>query len=437
VIYTSGSTGKPKGVMIEHRCVVNLSADQIRRFSVTPQDRVLQFSSLSFDASVYELFMALLSGAALVLINERVIRDEQAFTAYLQEKSVTMLVAPPSYLAAVDLERLDFLRVLVTGGEDAIPKHALQCSRFAHYYNSYGPTECTVAATTYAVSGADAQAQRIPIGKPIANTQVYILDQHGQLVPLGVEGEICIGGAGLARGYLNQPALTREKFIPNPFAPGERLYRTGDTGRFTPGGDLEFLGRKDKQVKLRGYRIELGEIESALLSHALVTNAAAKITKSRNGESHLTAYVAAKQNIEPAELRLYLKKLIPDYMVPAYLAVLPELPVTTSGKVDVQALPDIEAAVPDYIPPGNEAEENIVLIWEQVLEKAKIGVNNNFFEIGGDSLKLMKVYRLLSVKYPDTLQVTDLFKYHTVQLLGQFLNEKSSSGTSGTNVLVL
>ncbi|WP_429385033.1 amino acid adenylation domain-containing protein, partial [Mucilaginibacter sp. UYCu711] len=267
VIYTSGSTGVPKGVMIQHKGNVNMSVDQIDQFEVTQQDKILQFASVSFDASVSELFMAFYAGAALVLMSKEMIQDAANFASNLVRTGVSVVTLPPAYLRNLQLDDLKFLRVLITAGEAADVHQAAYLSSFLNYYNAYGPTECSVCVSIYKVDPADKVKSRIPIGKPVANTRMYILDEAKELVPAGIPGELYVAGAGLAKGYLNLPELTAEIFTNNPFNEDEKLYRTGDIVRELPDGNIEFLGRRDDQIKLRGYRVELGEIENTLRQH--------------------------------------------------------------------------------------------------------------------------------------------------------------------------
>jgi amino acid adenylation domain-containing protein/FkbM family methyltransferase len=272
IVYTSGSTGQPKGVMIEHRSTINMALNLFERFELLPSDRLLQFASLSFDACVAEIFTAILNGAALVVFEEKVVKDGRKFLESLAQQKVSAAVLPPAYLSAIDIDKLN-LRVIVTAGEAMNPKDALRCKRYSKVFNGYGPTECAVAATTYKISDGDANRSAMPIGSALANTKVYILDDNMNPVPVGVAGEICIAGVSVARGYLNQPALTKQKFLDDPFVPGNRMYRTGDLGRFINNKDIEFIGRKDNQVKVRGFRIELDEIENVLRQHPSVENA--------------------------------------------------------------------------------------------------------------------------------------------------------------------
>ncbi len=351
IIYTSGSTGLPKGVMIEHSGFLNMSLHQIKAFGVSDSDRVLQFASASFDAALSEVFMALLAGAAIVVVRKETMYDPLLFVRYLEEKRVTCVTLPPVYLNALDKESLNTVTTIITAGEAPNTGDAVSLSGRKHYFNAYGPTEISVCATIERVSPNGDYRRNIPIGKPISNTAIYILDDSLNLVPIGIPGEICISGAGLARGYLNRPELTLEKFVRHPFRVGERLYRTGDIGRWLPEGVLEWLGRNDDQVKIRGYRIELGEIKNALLRHASVKDAIViaggrdvEPASGRHGTEELTAYFTARERLEPADLISYLGRFLPSYMVPLYLIQLEDIPMTAHGKVDRKALANSRAS---------------------------------------------------------------------------------------------
>ncbi|GJM33280.1 MAG: non-ribosomal peptide synthetase [Saprospiraceae bacterium] len=297
VIYTSGSTGKPKGVMIEHQSFINMSLDQIRRFGICPDDQVLQFASLSFDASVSEIFMALFAGAGLVMIAKKDITDPDRFLNYLKQQEVSVVTFPPAYLNTIKGADLSFLRVIITAGEAAIPADAAYYAGQTNYFNAYGPSECSVCVSMYKMKTSETVDHQVPIGTPVANLEVYVLDEQLRLVPIGVEGEICVSGTGLARGYLNRPELTAERFITHPFKPGERLYKTGDVGRWSIDGNLIFGGRKDDQVKIRGYRIELGEIEHVLRSNTEIDDAVA-VVKGEGVDKKIVAYYKPQKKVE-------------------------------------------------------------------------------------------------------------------------------------------
>ncbi|MFH0993937.1 MAG: amino acid adenylation domain-containing protein [Pseudomonadota bacterium] len=398
VIYTSGSTGRPKGVMIAHSGFLNMSLHQIRAFGVSKADRVLQFASASFDAALSEIFMALLAGAAVVVVRKETICDPLLFVNYLEEKRVTNMTLPPVYLNALDKARLNTVTTIITAGEAPNTGDAVFLSSRKNYFNAYGPTEISVCATIERVSPDGDYRRNIPIGKPIANTSIFILDDSLRLVPIGIPGEICISGAGLARGYLNRPELTAEKFVTHPLRAGERLYRTGDLGRWLPDGNLEWLGRNDDQVKVSGYRIELGEIKNALLRHASVKDAIV-LAVGREPEE-LAAYFTAREPLEPADLRSHLGGFLPNYMVPRYMIQLEDFPMTANGKVDRKALSDPRAyqSASGDAPAGprSDLEKWMLALWQEVLGKQVVGIHENFFDSGGNSLRSLQLISRIS-----------------------------------------
>jgi amino acid adenylation domain-containing protein len=354
MIYTSGSTGKPKGTLLEHRGLCNLAAAQKAAFAVDASARVLQFSSLSFDASVWETFMALVNGAALVLAEADRLASPPALQRLLQEQRVTHATLPPSVLLVLPAEDLPDLRVLVAAGEACPEELVARWGRGRCFFNAYGPTETTVCATLYAC--APEQSGPPPIGRPLPNFRVHVVDERLQPVPVGVPGELLIGGAGLARGYHNRPDLTAEKFIPDPFSkiPNARLYRSGDLARYRPDGNVEFLGRIDHQVKLRGFRIELGEIEANLLRHPGVRQTAVVVA---GIPERLVAFLVPTEENSPEtdELRAFLRASLPEYMLPnAYLSI-EALPLSPSGKVDRRSLAgQVETHNPRYRAQGRQ-----------------------------------------------------------------------------------
>ena len=410
IIYTSGSTGLPKGVMIEHSSFLNMSFHQMRTFWVSDSDRVLQFSSASFDAALWEVFMALLVGAAIVVVRKETIDDPLLFVRYLEEKRVTFVTLPPAYLNTLDKEKLNTVTTIITAGEAPNTGDAVFLSGRKNYFNAYGPTEISVCATIERVSPDGDYRRNIPIGKPISNAAIYILDDSLNLVPIGIPGEICISGAGLARGYLNRPELTLEKFVRHPFRVGERLYRTGDIGRWLSDGTLEWLGRNDDQVKIRGYRIELGEIRNAMLRHASVKDAIViaggqdvEPASSRHGTEELTAYFTARERLEPADLRSHLGRFLPNHMTPRYLVQLEDIPMTAHGKVDRKTLADHRSKISfdqksDDAPvsPRSDLEKWMLYLWRELLGNQDIGIHDNFFDSGGNSLRSLQLISRIS-----------------------------------------
>jgi amino acid adenylation domain-containing protein len=434
MIYTSGSTGKPKGALNTHRGICNRLLWMQDRYRLAPEDCVLQKTPFSFDVSVWEFFWPLLAGARLVVARPGGHQDRDYLAELIASRGVTTLHFVPSMLQLFldgDVEKCAPLRQVFCSGE-ALP-HALQERFFARsgaeLHNLYGPTEAAVDVTFWPCERGGA-LRTVPIGRPIARTQIYILDRHLGPVPVGVAGELFIGGEGLARGYWKRPALTAERFIPNPFgAPGSRLYRTGDSARFLPGGAIEYLGRLDHQVKVRGFRVELGEIEAALAAHPAVREAVVTAADER-----LVACVVPLAGQAPgaAELRRFLQASLPDYMLPAAFVFLSALPLGPNGKLDRRALPapgaDGRAGVESaYEPPRGEAERIIGDIWKEVLQIEKAGIDDNFFELGGHSLLLARVHERLQQAFGARLALAELFRFPTIRSLARHLGAPESA----------
>jgi len=407
VTYTSGSTGKPKGVMIENRSVVNVLTSFIKTYGLSAADRLLQQTSISFDVSVNEIFPILCVGGVVVLPNKDEVLDLGRLTRLIAEHRVTIIGAAPSLLAALNGENHDLstLRLILSGGEALSYNDVDRLLKSTMVTNGYGPTETTICALSYDLDpqGLGKEAT-IPIGKPLMNYKVYILDKHLECMPVGSPGELCISGVGLARGYLNAPELTAESFVPNPFTPGERLYRTGDLAKWLSDGNIEFLGRIDDQVKIRGIRIEPAEIEVSLDEHEAVRKTVVMAREDQRGDKGLVAYVVLDREPAPTinELRGFLKQKLPGYMAPSAFVFLEALPLTPSGKVDRQALP-----APDYdrarlgdtfVAPRTSLETIIAEIWQDVLGVDRVGRYDNFFDLGGHSLLSMQVIARLEKK---------------------------------------
>jgi amino acid adenylation domain-containing protein len=394
VIYTSGSTGLPKGTMLAHRGLCNLTDVQRRQFFLQEGKRVLQFSALSFDASVWEVFQALRNGATICLARQEVLAAGAELVELMQEQRITTATLPPSLLSVLPETDLPHLETLISAGEHCSGEIVARWSPGRRFFNAYGPTETTVCASMHLVQSGREYPQGPSIGMPIANFQLYVLDANLLPAPVGVPGELFVGGAGLARGYLRRPALTAERFIPNPFSsePGQRLYRTGDLVRYLSSGDVEFLGRIDHQVKLRGFRIELGEIEAVLRGHPQVDDAVVLAQGDDLVSVRLAAYVVAQDGAAPTvgDLRDYLRSKLPEYMTPAYIIVLDAFPLTPSGKIDRKALPAPDASrlqqETPYVAPRTPVEEQLTLISAELLGLEQVGVDDNFFELGGHSL---------------------------------------------------
>ncbi|MEH2001260.1 MAG: amino acid adenylation domain-containing protein [Nostoc sp.] len=435
VIYTSGSTGKPKGVMLSHCNLCNHMFWMQATFPLTQADKVLQKTPFSFDASVWEFYAPLLVGGQLLLAQP----GGHADTAYLKELiaqgQVTTVQFVPSLLQILieqgGLETCHSLKQIFCGGE-ALPvalQEKVLSNLNVNLHNLYGPTEACIDATFWTCKpGIDRQV--VPIGRPIANTQIYILDKYLQPVTVGVPGELHIGGSGLARGYLNRPELTKEKFIPNPFedAGRSKLYKTGDLARYLPDGNIEYIGRIDNQVKIRGFRIELGEIETALSKHNDVQASCVIAHENTSGDKRLVAYVVPHQHCTPiiSELRQFLKAKLPDYMVPNAFVMLEEMPLTPNGKVDRRALPtpDLHSELKDkYIAPRTPIEEMLAQIWSQVLKVEQVGIHDNFFELGGHSLLATQLVSRIRDRFKVQLPLRELFNAATIAELAQSIGK--------------
>ncbi|HEV2150064.1 MAG TPA: amino acid adenylation domain-containing protein [Longimicrobiaceae bacterium] len=411
VIYTSGSTGAPKGAVAAHRGVPNLARAQAGRFGIDAASHVLQFASFSFDAAVSELFATLLSGATLVLATREETLPGPGLLDTLRRERITVVTLPPSVLAALEPDGLPELRMIVSAGEAVGAAVVERWSAGRTFVNAYGPTEATVCATTAA---CEADGRTPPIGRPLENVRVYVLDARREPVPVGLPGELFVGGVGVARGYLHRPELTAERFVPDPFgAGGGRLYRTGDWVRWRADGTLEYLGRLDEQVKVRGFRIEPAEVESALSAHPGVREARVVVREDEPGEKRLVAYLVGEAAADG--LREHLRGRLPEYMVPAAFVTLDRLPLTPHGKLDRKALPAPEYATAGdrYVAPSNRVEEILAGIWAEVLGLERVGVNESFFELGGDSILCIQV---VSCARREGLEITppQMFEYQTI-----------------------
>ncbi|MEG4294214.1 amino acid adenylation domain-containing protein, partial [Microcoleus sp. C2C3] len=423
LIYTSGSTGRPKGVMVEHKGLCNLAQAQIQTFGLTSDSRVLQFASFSFDASIWEIIMAFGSGGTLYLGTKNSLLPGKPLIEQLKNYGITHITLPPSALAVMAGSELPTLQTIIVAGEACSAELIKQWSVGRNFFNAYGPTEATVCATIAKCTNDE----KVNIGKAIANTQVYLLDGNLQPVPVGVSGELHIGGVGLARGYFNRPELTREKFINNPFGSG-RLYKTGDLARYLSDGNIEYLGRIDHQVKIRGFRIELGEIEALLSLHDDVQLCCIIVREDTPSNERLVAYVVPQKDVTLTtdELRQFLTDKLPGFMVPAAFVILESLPLTPNGKVDRRALPapDLQQELSDYVIPNTEVEKIIADIWQKALAIEKVGIYNNFFELGGNSLLLVKINQQLQKELGLDVSIVDMFNYQTISSLSQYLNIK-------------
>lgn len=447
VIYTSGSTGRPKGVLITHSNVTRLLDATQHWFEFGEHDVWALFFSYAFDFSVWEIWGALLYGGRLVVVPHPTNRSPELFRELLRRENVTVLNQTASafrHLMLVDgsSERVDFpaLRLVIFGGE-TLDFHSLE-SWFADHgdekpklVNMYGITETTVHVTYRVVTAHDVETMAgSMIGREMPDLRLYILDPQFQLLPAGIPGEMYVGGEGLARGYLNQPALTAERFIPDPFCaePSARLYRTGDLARHLPGGDIEYLGRLDHQVKIRGYRVELGEIEAVVSRHPAVREAVV-LARDAGGEQSLVAYLACHGQTNPTvtELRAFMQSLLPDYMVPSSYVFLDSMPLTTNGKVDRKALPEPDTIRPNleetFVAPTGAVESALAEIWAQVLGLERVGVHDNFFDLGGHSLLLMQLHGKLNEKFQTDISLVELFEYSTVYAQAKWLSKQGSA----------
>src|ERR1051326_1295259 len=427
VIYTSGSTGKPKGVQVTHRALVNLVNSMRREPGLNESDRLLAVTSLSFDIAGFELWLPLIVGARIEIADRETASDGAALRARVESDQVTVLQATPAtfrLLLEAGWTRSPNLKIVV-GGEAFSRDFADQLlDRAAAVWNGYGPTETTVYSTMHRLR----KGEPVLIGRPVANTQIYILDRHLQPLPIGAVGEIFIGGDGVAVGYLNRPELTKERFLTNPFGAG-RIYRSGDLGRFQPDGTIEYLGRNDFQVKLRGYRIELGEIETAITSHPAVRQTVVVAQEVAAGDQRLVAYLTAREHPpSPDELRAHVRAKLPEYMVPALFILLDALPLTATGKIDRKALPAPDATYVDPmlsedITPRTDGERRIAAIFAEVLRLPSVSRNDNFFELGGHSWLLLQMQSRLMRSSGIQVRLQKVFQAPTVAELAALIGE--------------
>ena len=436
VIYTSGSTGKPKGVQIPHTNVVNFLKSMEVEPGLTESDTLLAVTSISFDIAVLELYLTLITGARLVLVSRQVARDGQELRERLAATDTTVMQATPAtwrMLLASEWQGSSKLKILC-GGE-ALPCDLAKqlLTKGAALWNLYGPTETTIWSTVYKVKPTKPSSVLVPIGRPIANTTIYLLDPQGKPVPIGIPGELNIGGAGLARGYLNRPELTREKFISNSFAylnhQPTRVYRTGDLARYLLDGTIEYIGRIDHQVKIRGFRIELGEIEALISRHQQVQQAVVIAREDKPGNKRLVAYLLTQVSLDDIlhELRNLLETKLPNYMVPSVFVQLEALPLTPNGKIDRSALPAPDMSSSSlknsFVAPRNSIEEELAKIWAQVLNLQQVGVYDNFFELGGNSLLVTQVISRLRKTFKVELPLRYLFELPTIARLATGIQE--------------
>ena len=430
VIYTSGSTGAPKGVQIEHRSVVNFLVSMQREPGICSADILLSVTTLSFDIAYLEIFLPLISGARLVVAGSEDVRDGFQLMTLLEQCKATVMQATPAtwrLLIEAGWQGSSGMKILC-GGETLPPKLAQELlTRASAVWNLYGPTETTIWVSAHRVSGKDAA---LPIGRPIANSQIHVLDSQLNLTPAAVVGEVYIAGECLARGYLKRPELTAANFLASPFSSGERLYKTGDLARRLPDGSIVVLGRTDHQVKIRGFRVELGSIETYLSQHPGVKGVIAALRETSPGDSQLVAYVLLREHAAATadELREFLKQKLPQYMLPAYFVFLDRFPLTSNGKVDRRAMPpphELQHKVEDgFVAPRDDLERRLTDIWKEVLRTERIGIRDDFFALGGHSLLAVRLFAMIKTTMGKTIPLATLLKAPTIELLADALREK-------------
>lgn len=434
LIYTSGSTGTPKGVAIEHEGAVNTVVDINQRFGVNSSDRVLALSSLSFDLSVYDIFGTLAAGGTIVIPEASGDRDPAHWAKLIVEHEVTIWNSVPALMQImVDWARdepqvLTSLGLVLLSGDWlplTLPTQITNLNKNIQVISLGGATEASIWSILYPIKAVESHWKSIPYGRPMANQRFYVFNELLEARPVWVPGQLYIGGVGVARGYWQENAKTATSFIIHPHT-NERLYRTGDLGRYLPDGNIEFLGREDFQVKIGGYRIELGEIEAVLMRHPLVEKTIIAAAGKQLSEKRLVAYVVADREVSFEELRLFLGERLPNYMIPLVFIFLESLPLSANGKVDRSALPSpdifIQESEVNYVAPKNDVEQTIAAVWQEVLNLEKIGVNDNFFEVGGNSLLIIKIYSQLKNILPnkqEQISLVDLFKYSTIRSLAK------------------
>jgi amino acid adenylation domain-containing protein len=432
IIYTSGSTGQPKGVLITHAGLSNVIAESVRIFNINQRSRVAQLASLSFDASVLEMFGAFNAGARLYVVGPETLMSGSDLAQFLQINAITNIAIPPSLLNLVPAGSYPALQTIVSGGEVCAEMLAVRWSQGRKFLNAYAPSESTIYSTVFEWhEDASGTGQPPPVGQPIANTRIYILDRQFLPVPIGVRGEIYVGGVGVARGYWWRADLTAERFAPDPFSvqPGSRLYRTGDMGRYRRDGNIEFLGRADQQIKLRGFRIELGEIEAVLSGNPAVKEAVVIVREVEGGEKHLVAYVvpAEGRTINIAELKAHAAQYLPNYMLPVAIVPLQQLPVTMHGKLDVRSLPPPELQTRQrYRPPRTPEEETLCEIFAGVLNARNVSIDDNFFELGGHSLLAARLVSQIRAVLGAELGLRTIFETPTVEGIAVRLSQALS-----------
>ncbi|WP_113970949.1 non-ribosomal peptide synthetase [Rossellomorea aquimaris] len=450
VIYTSGSTGMPKGVMIEHRSVINRINWMNKKYPINGNDVIMQKTPFTFDVSVWEIFWWTLSGSKVFLLNKDEEKYPEQVTNEIYKNKVTTMHFVPSMLNAFlsfleensnELMKLKSLKWVFVSGEALKPSHVVKFEKIikeknhdVELINLYGPTEATVDVSYFDTDNYNSFSYNsVPIGKPIDNLQLYILNQENQLQPIGVNGEICISGIGVGRGYINQVDLTKEKFIRNPINPNMILYKTGDIGRWLEDGNIEYLGRIDHQVKIRGYRIELGEIESNLVNCNGVDDCVVIDRENENGDKYLCAYVVSKQEVSISDIKKELSLKLPSYSVPSYFVRLDAIPLTPNGKADRKVLPEpvqqFEIDTP-FVEPISNTEKITADVWQSVLGVKRVGLQDNYFDLGGDSIKSISIISKLNKAFGRNLHVSDLYEKSTVGEISDLIEKREGESTS-------
>jgi amino acid adenylation domain-containing protein len=443
VIYTSGSTGKPKGVAIEHKALINFTQAAISLYKIQKSDRILQFASISFDAAVEEIYTCLTVGSTLVLRNEEMLSSAAKFLAQCQTWEITVLDLPTAYwhqlISSINEDRLSLpssLRLVIIGGEKVLADKVAMWQKYVGNYpqliNTYGPTEGTVVTTAYPIIKNTLTSKEIPIGYPLGNVECFVLDPNLQALPIGVPGELYIGGGSLARGYLHQPELTAEKFISSPFNFYQNLYKTGDRVRYLPDGNLEFLGRVDNQVKIRGFRIELGEVEAVLSQHPEVKDVTVIVKENSSGDKCLVAYIVPqKEGITTIQnITDFVARRLPKYMIPAKYLLLEAFPLSPNGKIQHQSLPEPDftrsTTTAEDFQPRNEIEKQLVEIWQKVLTIPAIGIKDDFFELGGNSLLTIRLITEIERSFSQQIPITTFLELSTIEKLAETINSNSA-----------
>jgi amino acid adenylation domain-containing protein len=432
IIYTSGSTGNPKGVEIGHQSLVNFLTSIQSQPGFTQSDTMFSVTTYSFDISILEFFTPLISGSTLYVVSQEVLADPLLVIEKIEEIQPTIIQATPSFyqmLFNADWKGSQSLKVLCGGDllSEALAEKLINHTN--EVWNMYGPTETTIWSSMKKIEQPKDASN---IGKPLHNTQFYILDEQLNPKPIGFTGAIYIAGDGLAKGYYKNESLTQERFIKNPFSDNSLLYETGDVGKWNTKGEIEFLGRNDFQVKVRGYRIELGDIENAILQYSETLKQVVVDAKDVNSEKVLVAYMVSASEVDKSDLRAFLQKKLPEYMIPGFYVIVDGLPLTSNGKVNRKALPSIvenDLIRREYEAPTNEVEQKLAEIWQDILNIDKIGITDNFFELGGTSLQIIKLHHRIELLWPRIMTVPDLFEFNSIRDIANYVYRNSEQET--------